>query len=195
MNNFEELNKYISTRRSIRNFRDQEIPDEVFLKIIESASMATNGCKAEPWFFYVVKDKAKIKSMQDAIVATHPKTDFVKKMKTFFNAPYIISVCIDMDTRWYHSAVNPELGREVEALDNPDYFSVAAAIENLLLAAHACGIGTCWLSATAAYRSKLEKILGIKHPHRIAANIAIGHYDEIPPTPRRKPIEDIYKFI
>lgn len=194
MNNFENIYKNISTRRSVRKFNDKEISEETFLQLIEAASWAPNGCRAEPWFFYVITNPNKLEEMREAVINTNPDSEFYKEYQTFHNARYVISVCVNMDKRWYHREV--ELNkRGVEAIDNPDYFSVAAATQNLLLAAHALNLGTCWIGVSEAFRPALEKVIGIEPPMMLAANIAIGHYDEIPTTPGRKPAEDITKFI
>ena len=194
MSNFEEIFNNISSRRSIRSFNDKEISDDVFLKLIEAASWAPNGCKAEPWHFYVVKSKEKIDEMRSAVIATNPKSEFYKQYQTFHNARYVISVCIDVERRWYHRDLET-LKPGIEAIDNPDYFSLAAAIQNLLLAANSLKLGTCWIGMSEAFRPQLEKVIGIEGSQMLAANIAIGHYDDIPTAPNRKPPEDIVKFI
>jgi len=194
MNNFEEIFKNISSRRSIRNYNDKEISHEIFLKLIEAATWAPNGCRAEAWFFYVVTDQEKIKEMREAIIAVNPKSDFYKQYQIFHNARYVICACVNMDRRWYHRDID-YTKPGVEAIDNPDYFSLAAAVENLLLAAQAMNIGACWIGVSEAFRPSLEKVIGIEAPHMLAINIAVGHYDEIPPTPRRRPAKDVTKFI
>lgn len=194
MNNFEEIYNNITSRRSIRKFNDKEITDEVFLKLVEAGSWAPSGCKAEPWFFYIIKSKEMIEEMRSAVIAASTQSEFCKLYRTFHNAPYIISVCVNTEKRWYHRPSDQKI-LGVEAIDNPDYFSVAGAIQNLLLVAHSLNIGTCWAGVTDDYRIQLEKVIGIDDKHMLAANIAIGYYDEIPPTPHRKPAEDIIKFM
>lgn len=194
MNNFEEVFNNILSRRSVRKFNNKEISDEVFLQLIEAASWAPNGCKAEPWFFYVIKNEQKINEMREAVIATNPQSEFYKQYQTFHNARYLISACINMDRRWYHRDFD-STKRGVEAIDNPDYFSLAAAVQNLLLTAHALNLGTCWIGVSEAFRPALEKIIGVNKEQMLAVNIAIGHYDEILPAPKRKPAEDIIKFI
>jgi nitroreductase len=194
MKNIENLLSLFSKRRSIRQFNNEEIDEETFIELIEAATWAPNGCHAEPWFFYVIRDESKIQEMREAVIATNPDSNFYKQYQTFHNARYVISICIDMEKRWYHRALeNSERG--VEAIDNPDYFSVAAAAENLILAAHAKNLGTCWIGVSEAFRAKLEEVIEVEDNHMLAINIAIGHYDEIPPNPGRKPAEDVLKFI
>lgn len=194
MNNFETVLNNIATRRSIRCFNDKEIDEATFLKLIEAAAWAPNGCRAEPWFFYVISNPEKLEAMRAAVIATNPQSDFYKQYQIFHNARYVIAACINMERRWYHRDFN-DRKRETEAIDNPDYFSLAAAVENLLLAAHAAGLGACWIGVSEAFRPALEKEIGVESPYVLAVNIAIGHYDEIPASPRRKPAGDIVKFI
>lgn len=190
----EKIFQNILSRRSIRKFNDKEIDDETFIKLVEAATWAPNGCRAEPWFFYIIKDKEKIEAMREVVIATNPKSDFYKQYQIFHNARYVISVCVDMEKRWYHRDFDSSR-RGIEAIDNPDYFSVAAATENLLLAAQAMNLGACWIGMSEAFRPKLEKIIGVSENQMLAINIAIGHYDDIPPSPGRKPAEDVLKFI
>jgi|GEM_PF-5672997 len=189
-----EILKNILERRSIRDFNDKEISNDVFLKLIEAATWAPNGCKAEPWFFYIIKNIDKINEMRAAIINVNPKSEFYKQYQIFHNARYVISACIDMENRWYHRDFDPS-SRGIEAVDNPDYFSLAAAVQNLLLSAQSLNLGTCWIGVSEAFRPDLEKIVGVEKSHMLAVNIAIGHYDEIPASPGRRPAEDVSKFI
>jgi len=195
MNNFKELNKYIVGRRSIRNFNNKEISRDDFLKMLQAAVMAPNGCRAEPWFFYIVSNQEIIEKMRAAVISSNPKSDFCKKYQTFHNARYVIAVCVDDQKRWFNRELKGTEGVGIKALDNPNYLSAAAAIQNLLLAAHALNLGACWIGVIDLFRKSLEKIIKTESDHRLIAVIAIGHYDEIPPAPKRKSLDEVYKFI
>ena len=194
MSNFEEVYNNIVTRRSIRNFNNKEISEDIFMKLIEAATWAPNGCKAEPWFFYVITNQKKIDEMRAAVVASNPKSEFYKQYQTFYNARYVISACVNMEKRWYHHDFDLKKPG-VEAINNPDYMSLAAAIQNLLLAAHSLNLGACWTGVSEEFRTALEKLIDVPETHMLAANIAIGHYDEVPSTVHRKPAGDVIKFI
>ena len=99
-----------------------------------------------------------------------------------------------MEKRWYHHDFDLKKPG-VEAINNPDYMSLAAAIQNLLLAAHSLNLGACWTGVSEEFRTALDKLIDVPETHMLAANIAIGHYDEVPSTVHRKPAGDVIKFI
>jgi len=188
----------IVSRRSIRNYNQKRITKKDFISLIKAASMAPSGSNAQPWHFYIIRNKKIIQKMKDIVLEYSSTPNLAKKYGTFFNAPYVISVCIDINRRWYHSKPGPQKIKNIEdVLENPDYFSVATAIQNLLLSAHSINIGTCWCKISKEYRNKLEKLLNIPPHRRIVANIAIGYYDKkkIPSKPSRKPLKNICTFI
>ena len=67
--------------------------------------------------------------------------------------------------------------------------SVSAAIQNLLLCAHAEGLGTCWMTGPLWVEDDIKKHLSIGDDKKLVALIAIGYADQTPPIPPRKPRE------
>ena len=114
-----DLFKAINTRRSIRSFQDQDISDEIVMKIIKSAMLAPSAGNQQPWQFIVVRDRQKL----DAVPQFHPYCKMITK------APVAIVVCGDpQGKKW------------------PDFWvqDCSAAIQNLLLAARGEGVGSVW---------------------------------------------------
>lgn len=184
----------IISRRSTRDYLSKKVPNKIIAEIIKAASWAPSGNNSQPWFFYAVSNREIINKMRKAVIESDPKNRWLKNYGAFFNAPCIISVAIDTNKRWYHSKNPAKVDSIDDVLDNPDYFSVAAAIQNLLLAAHALKIGSCWCKTSKKYRERLEKILKIKKPYKLAANITLGYYRKTPAVPPRKPLKDIYSL-
>lgn len=161
--------------------------------------MAPSAFNAQPWYFLIIKNRNTIEKMRKIVLKSAnrhpslpPKT--IRQYKTFFNAPYIISVCLDTSKRWYldPAAIHPQTLED--AMDNPDYFSVATAAQNIMLAAHSMGLGACWVAPHSIFRSKLEKLLDIRPPFKLITNITIGYYNKKSGKPMRKKLKAIHRF-
>jgi len=74
---------------------------------------------------------------------------------------------------------------------NPGLQSVAAAIEHMLLAAHALGYGSCWMTGPLVAQEAFEKLLGYGREKFIAALLPVGVPDEHPGPRPRKPREEV----
>lgn len=139
----------IICRRSVRRFKPDAVPDSLILKILEAARWAPSWQNNQCWEFIVIKDKKVIEKLT--------KNSLAK----FYNAPVYIVACGD-----------PTKSGRREGID---YYiaDVANAIENLLLAATAEGLGTCWIGAIPQEET-IRQILAIPKPLRIIAIIALG---------------------
>jgi len=115
MDTFETLLK----RRSIRQYTRQAVPDEMVQDLLKAAMYAPSARNGQPWHFVVIRDRSTL----DAIPNFHPNAAMVPQ------AQLAILIC---------GKVDPAI---------PSYWLVdcAAATENLLLAAHASGLGSVWL--------------------------------------------------
>lgn len=72
--------------------------------------------------------------------------------------------------------------------------SVAAAIQNLLLAIHDAGLGACWMTGPLVAAQPLEELLGISAGWELAAIIPVGYPDGSPEVPRRRPLSTLVRF-
>ncbi|NDV24182.1 nitroreductase family protein [Desulfovibrio sp. JC022] len=123
----------IHSRRSVRKYEDKPVSEEIIKEILSAAMMAPSAGNAQPWQFVVVDDREKL----ETISAINQYAAMAK------NAPMGILVCGDLSLEKY-----------------PGYWSqdCAAAMQNLLLAAHAKGLGAVW---TGIHPEK-ERVEGFK---------------------------------
>lgn len=136
-----ELLEAIRTRRSVRKFdREREVPDGVLRAILTAATWAPNHRRQEPWRFYVIRGASRIPFSQ--VRAEITRTD------TLHLDPGVAAVRIE---RARNSILNTPLiiaatGAHGENAEHrrDNYCAVCAAIQNLLLAAHAQGLGAVW---------------------------------------------------
>lgn len=127
MDTFEAL----ATRRSIRSYRPGDVSDEQIRRLLQMAMLAPSAGNQQPWQFIVVRDREKL----DAVPSFHPYCKMITQV------PVAIVVCGDPEGKKW-----------------PDFWvqDCSAAVQNLLLAARAEGLGTVW---TGVYprQERMEK--------------------------------------
>jgi len=152
----------ILTRRSIRQYTDQAVPPEVIHQLLAAAMQAPSAGNGQPWLFVVATERRVL----DALAGVLPYG------KMLLQAPLAVIVCGDL---------RADPGRRYWVQD------CSAATENLLLAAHALGLGAVWLGVYPQDdRVKaLRIVLGIPEGVIPLAAISIGYPAEtIPPADR-----------
>lgn len=149
--------------------------------ILDAAHWAPSAANRQPWQFIVIKNKAVRKSIQRLVeenktltisVQVEPfKTGFSKyESEWISDAPIHIVVCADP------KKTAPHIGGE-----ETYKYATGAAIQNLMLAAHALSLGTCWL--TMFNKNKLRALLKIPIDIDIIGVITIGYPKEVPKVP------------
>jgi nitroreductase len=208
-----DLFEAIQGRKSIRRFKQAPMPDEDIRKILGAGRWAPSANNSQPWSFIVIKDRAVLKGMaaavRDMIDRMVPFAENEKQAQrlaayksnyyTFFeNAPVVIAVCMEA----YDAGTDrllAKMGYSVEEVKRlrplPGLQSVSAAVQNMLLAIHALGYGSCWMTGPLVAQESFEKILGFGNDKFIAALLPVGVPDEAPPARSRKPLEEIMKVI
>lgn len=165
--------KVIKERRSVRAYSPEPVPEEDILKILDAARWAPSAGNLQPWRFIVVTDS---KLKEDIAYAAYGQLWMA-------TAPVIIVVCaVPEESSWRYG----ERGEKLYCIQD-----TAAAIQNILLAAHALGYGTCWVGAFS--EDEVREILNIPKNVRPVALITIGKPAEKPyPPPRRELKEIVY---
>ena len=203
----------IKGRKSIRRFKRTPVSDEDINKILDAGRLAPSANNSQPWSFVVIRDKALLKKMADAaremIDRMVPFAEDEKQAQrlaaykgtfyTFFeHAPVVIAVFME----GYDAGTNrllEKMGYSAEDIKRlrplPGLQSVSAAIQNMLLAVHALGYGSCWMTGPLVAQEAFEKLLDYGKDTFIAALLPIGVPDEDPPARNRKPLEEIMELI
>jgi nitroreductase len=190
------------------------VPKEDLLKIIKAASMAPSGGNQQNWHFIIIENKkikeelrlAVEKAVEDLLAKVNSKKAYEEissysKYFTFFTAAPALICVIEkpydsLITRLIEKYLpDRQAGTGAKRLSNSGIQSVSAAIENLLLAAHDLGYGTCWMTGPLIARESFNKLLKVNAPDQIAALIPIGIPDSEPGVPTRKPPEEIVTFL
>jgi coenzyme F420-0:L-glutamate ligase / coenzyme F420-1:gamma-L-glutamate ligase len=180
-------------RRSVRRFRSQALPPGTPDLLVEAARWAPSASNRQPFRFVVVErpdTRARMAALvREAVAKTVERLPenqqskvaaYAKDFSGFAEAPLVLAA--------YHRSTNllAELvGLPAEA-DVGAVSSVAAAIMNLLLAAHALGLGACWMTGPLVAAPALQALLEIPAGWQLSALIPVGIPDETPPAPARR---------
>jgi len=128
----------ILTRRSIRKYVNKPISDDLIKELLEAAVSAPSAGNQQPWHFVILDDKSTL----DVILTFHPNAKMLKE------AQKAILVCGDLS---------------LEKFKGYWLLDCAAATQNILLAAHAKDVGSCWLGIYPREdrMTQMKKLLGM----------------------------------
>ena len=189
----------LKNRRSIREYTSREVSERILETILEAATWAPSAHNAQPWRFIVVKDSA-LKLKLAKTMANRWKKDLAKNgvsekdlenlvkasVERFTKAPIVIVPCLTMAEMHHY----PDKRRQkIEFLMGVQ--SVAAAIENMLLAVHAMGLGACWFCAPLFCPETVRKVLKIPPNFEPQALITLGYPASRQEPPPRKLLKEI----
>jgi nitroreductase len=166
----EHLISLIKNRRSVRRYQKKEVNMKLIMKILESARYAPSSGNYQPWEFIVVRHPETKKHLVEACY----------HQDWMLEAPVFIVACINSRLA---GAVYGERGLKLYGIQG-----VAAAIQNMLLAAESLGLGTCWVGAFSEIMA--ARILQCPEYVRPCAIITLGYPAEKPSVPARQAIED-----
>jgi nitroreductase len=185
----------IAQRRSIRQYRDEDISEEVLRQILTAATQAPSGKNRQPWHLVVVRQDKRtemVRIMREAIARMEERGDDTGSSKWTANvmeqAPVTIFV---FNSYAEHPQGRPTLDNAV--WDIVDGQSIGAAIQNMLLAAWELGIGSLWICDVFYAYQELCTWLG--QTHQMIAAVSFGYPDETPgPRPRRS-VDQVTEWI
>jgi len=176
-----ELLAAIAGRRSVREYTETPVDDAVLRDLIDAAIQAPSAINQQPWAFVVIKDRALLDRISDRSKSyllkaslgapAHPFREMLNdpKFHIFYRAPAVVVIAAAEPTDW--------------AVED-----CSLAAENLMLAAHAKSLGTCWIGFAQQWLATPDgkAALGIPATFSPIAPIAIGHPRRQPPPVPRK---------
>ncbi len=159
-----EVWEAIRGRRSVRSFVDRPVERSLLEKLVEAGTWAPSGGNAQTWHFVVVTDSEqlrRIKTVSPGLLG---------------NPPAVIAVCQDLG----------EAGRKGGELGAKFLAPVDAAMatQNILLAAHDAGLGTCVIGSF--HKGAVARILGLPEGMEPVLLVSVGWPAEVPKPPPRK---------
>ncbi len=200
---YEQLLELLKTRRSVRHFEDRPVIRQDLNRLLDAARWAPSNHNRQPWKFFIIEERERIREIAEQVragmetklrslpeVAAVHSAGLVQYGTFFADAPVLIvamhKLPIAAAAGLWKITPHPELV-------SGEPLSVAMAMQNLLLAAHTLGLGTCVMSAPLL-ADDLAKTLQVPPGFAITSLIAVGHPDGIPQPPRRKTLEQIAEF-
>lgn len=179
----------IKNRRSIRNYKSDPISEKDLLEILESGMAAPSAVNLQPWYFVVIRDEEKMKTLAKIMAKVSSKMEPSLRDR-FPNHPEVVEESARFIKRLGGAPVCI-LAFQYEANYNKTASSiiqsVSAAIENMLLAAWSKGIGSCWLTAPLEVEAG-EELRKYFAPEKgeLVAMITMGYPEHKPQAPRQK---------
>jgi nitroreductase len=195
---FNEVEATIFARRSVRNYRDKQVPEHLVRRVLEAGRYAPSAGNGQPWRFVVVRDPRLLADMTQFIVGRVKKlvkwldysapdsralrgvTEFLMRKAPGQLHPIPLSafrLIADGTLGVWHGAPTVIfILYDKRAPGSPELDSGIAG-QNMVLAAHSLGLGTCWVSFAqiAMWKREFRQAIGLKHPYKLATTIALGY--------------------
>jgi nitroreductase len=151
----------LKTRRSVRAYKGEPVPRKIIEDVVDCGRLAATAINIQPWEFVVVTNPQLLRSIAQT-------TDYGK----FIAEAPVCVVVLCQDTKYY--------------LEDG-----SAATENILLAARAHGLGSCWVAGDKKpYASAICRLVGAPQDYKLISLIPIGYPAENPEKPKR-PLSDV----
>jgi nitroreductase len=166
-----EFFEVIKNRRSIRSFKKQALPPEVINQLIDAAKAAPSAGNAQPWAFVLATQQKTKQALAQAAF----------NQKWLEEAAAVFVVCADMKRA---EESYGERGRTLYCIQD-----TSAAVENILLAATALGLGGCWMGAF--HEDEVRSIINAPSEIRPVALVPVGYPNESPRARSRRPAGEV----
>ena len=189
----------LGSRRSIRRYRADPVPAELVQRLVQAAGAAPSAHNRQPWRFVFIDDAAaKVKlarAMGDRLAedrtrdgddAEAIRLDVERSFTRIIGAPVVILACLTLGEM---DAYPDAKRREAEFLMAVQ--STAMATQNLLLAAHAEGLGACWLCAPLFCADTVRAALALPADWQPQGLITLGFPQQPGKARPRKSLDDI----
>lgn len=194
-----EVPALLLARRTVRFYRPEAVPEALVRALLEAAAAAPSAHNAQPTRYVVIRSPEAKRTLAEhmgrrwrrdlersATPQAAIKVELRFSMRRFTEAPALILVGYTMA----EMDVYPDRARrgaeQVMAVQ-----SAAAAVQNLLLAASANGLGTCWCCAPLFCPGVVRRALDLPREFVSQALVTVGYPAHTPPVPPKKPLDDI----
>jgi nitroreductase len=194
------VEQVILSRRSVRSFKQEPLPDSMIRRILEAGRFAPSAGNCQPWRFIVVKNRAMVAEMErDAVKIIKFFMFFLDYTRGNFLRKIYASIYSNVMTRLLPHELHPTpfalmsqiaqgkapvfhnaptlllLAEDSRGVSSPP-MDVGICGQNMVIAAHSMGAGTCWIGLIKVlmYLPKWRKRFGIKFPYKLNVCIALG---------------------
>ena len=196
---FAEFRIWLASRRSVRRFRPGAISDETLREILEAATCAPSAHNRQPWRFAVVSPGPARDRLAMAMGEKHRRDLLVdgqdpvavearleSRRRRLVDAPACVVLCATVQPMDRYPDSEREAAERTMAMQ-----SLALAGGHLLLAAHAHGLGSCWLCAPLFAPQAVRQALDLPQDWEPQAAIILGEIEEAPQDPGRLTLDQV----
>jgi len=171
-----EFLEIVKERRSIRNYSDQEVPEELLKQVFEAVRWAPSWANTQCCRLVVVKDPGTKQKLQQTLAKGNPAT------RAMVEAPVVIAVCGKLKCSGYY--------KEQASTKHGDWFmfDLGLATQNLCLAAHSMGLGTVVVGLFD--HDQANQILQVPEGYEVVAMIPLGFPSRGTGAPKRMEIPE-----
>ncbi len=174
----------IFQRHSVDALRPDPIPRALTEQLLAAAAQAPNHFRVRPWRFIVLEGDAR-RTLADALAAAFARRNpaaaaeaLEKEAQKAYRAPLVIVIAADLPS-------------EPRVLEFENVLAAGAAVQNLLLAAHALGLGAKWrTTGSGSYEPEVHAALGLLPEQPIVAVVYVGYPQQPTPAPERPSFEE-----
>jgi coenzyme F420-0:L-glutamate ligase / coenzyme F420-1:gamma-L-glutamate ligase len=198
----EEILHFIRSRRSVRRFRPEAVPPEVLERVLETALWAPSAHNRQPWRFAVVQStltKARLAErmgaefrrdlQRDGLSPAQIDVQVERSGQRIQQAPVLIVLCLDpSDLDSYPDAARSQAEHTMAVQ------SVALAAGTLMLAAHACGLGTVWMCAPLFAPAAVSQALDLPPDWQPQGMLLAGYPAQVPPPRPRRSLSEVARY-
>ena len=198
-----ELSQAIRGRRTVRRFLRRPVEKELLERILEAATWAPSAHNAQPWRFYVLTDPDVKKRLaeemaevwgrdleRDGVPLEERRSLTSESVERITEAPVAVVACMTMRDMDRYPDERRMMAERTMAVQ-----SVAAAVQNMLLATHGLGLGACWMCAPLFCPDVVRRVLGMPEDVEPQALILIGYPAEEPEPPKRRPLSEVTVWV
>ena len=189
----------IKTRRSIKTYLPNEVPKRTIYKILDAGRWAPSAHNAQPWRFIVVTDSSIRRKLAEAMASAWDE-DMVMdgvppsirrcvvedSIERFTDAPVLIIASVTMEDMDKYPDERRQKTEHTMATQ-----SLAAAVQNMLLAAHSVGLGSCWFCAPLFCQDVVRGVLKVPDNVEPQALVTLGYPSEKADELPRKPLGEV----
>ena len=194
-----DLHNFLQTRRSVRRFKPDAVPDSVIKKILTTATFAPSAHNRQPWRFVVLMDVPVKEKLADAMAMDFQRdlehdglpseqiqAQVKRSKKRITSAPLLIMLCLDMSEMDVYPDAKRKKAEYLMAVQ-----STANAGMQLLLAAHAEDLGGVWVCSPLFTQETVQKVLELPKSWEPQGMFYMGYPEVIPEARERKTLMSI----
>lgn len=180
----------VARQRAYRAFAAEEVDDALIERLLTAATFAPSAENRQPWEFVVVRDaatRARIGELSRRAWEDHGRSFSAPRLSPKMLEEVEQGATVGVAAAPVNIVVCADVQRGLEATVSSSIFP---AIQNLLLAAIALGLGSALTTITAGYRAEMQEILSLPEHVRPVALVPVGHPARPLGPPRRSPFTE-----